>query len=77
MEINLGKILPTYRGTYDPSTTYTNLDIVSHKGNVYISIIPEHNGYQPDQWDNFWKVLVDLGIVKQQIKREILQELRG
>lgn len=51
MEINLGKILPIYRGTYDPDITYTNLDIVSHKGNVYISIIPDHHGYTPDQWD--------------------------
>lgn len=73
MEINLGKILPIYRGEYDNDTTYTNLDIVSHKGNVYISIIPDHHGYTPDQWDNIWKVLIDF----QALKEEIIAEIRG
>lgn len=35
--INIGRILPIFKGTYNSSTTYNKLDVVMYNGSSYVA----------------------------------------
>ena len=54
--LNLGKVRPVYKGTWDADTTYEAYDWVLYNGTAYIAITDAPAGYQPDSQAEVWGV---------------------
>lgn len=54
--LNLGKVRPVYKGTWDADTTYEAYDWVLYNGAAYIAITDAPAGYQPDSQAEVWGV---------------------
>ena len=52
--LNLGKVRPVYKGTWDADTTYEAYDWVLYNGAAYIAITDAPAGYQPDSQAEVW-----------------------
>lgn len=50
---NLGKILPNFRGEWDPTTNYEKLDVVYFEGSSYMAISDNINK-RPDENESDW-----------------------
>ena len=56
----IGKVLPTFTGTYDQEKKYTFLDVVLYKGSSYVCRI-DNAGQVPDGSSDSWVLLAKSG----------------
>ena len=54
--LNLGKVRPVYKGTYDAETAYESYDWVLYENIAYIALVDIPAGYQPDSHPEQWGV---------------------
>lgn len=54
--LNLGKVRPVYKGTYDAETAYEAYDWVLYENMAYIALVDIPAGYQPDSHPEQWGV---------------------
>ena len=52
-QINIGRILPIFKGDWDNSTTYSKLDVVLYNGCSWVATA-ENSGETPDTSANDW-----------------------
>ena len=60
-KIDLGRITPTYRGSYETNTSYNELDIVELNGSSYIAR-KSVTGVTPGTDDTSWGLIANKGI---------------
>ena len=60
-KIDLGRITPTYRGSYETNTSYNELDIVEFNGSSYIAR-KSVTGVTPGTEDASWGLIANQGI---------------
>ena len=59
-KIDLGKVAPTYRGSYETDTTYNELDVVEFNGSSYIAR-KSVTGVTPGTDDTSWGLIANKG----------------
>lgn len=58
MEHNIGKVIMQYRGRYNSSETYEDLDVVAHENKTFISLV-NNNKETPSEESTKWRLLCD------------------
>lgn len=56
MQINLGRVLPVFRGEWNSTATYTKLDIVYYGGSSYVAK-GVSTGKYPDSETTYWGIV--------------------
>ena len=79
-QINLGRILPVWKGEWKSSVTYEKLDIVYYAGSSYISIggagnIGKYPDVEPTYWAKMCKEGSFEGLTEEQLT-QMRQDLR-
>lgn len=70
---NLGRVLPIFKGEYDPSTTYENLDVVLYNGSSYVALNTTTNNLPTD--DNHWALVAMAGTLSPEQVDDIEQQV--
>lgn len=72
IKYNLGRVMPQYKGGYNPTTVYDEMDIVTYSGSSFISLAPENNGHTPTEGDNqYWGLIAKHGEREEMTPQEI------
>lgn len=61
IKVDIGKVAPTYRGSYETDTTYNELDVVEFNGSSYIAR-KSVTGVTPGIDDTSWGLIANKGI---------------
>ena len=59
-QINIGRILPIFKGDWDDSTIYTKLDVVLYGGSSWVATA-ENSGETPDTSATDWLMVAKRG----------------
>lgn len=57
----LGRVVPIYRGEYDPTEKYNTLDVVEFLGSSYVCLQDNTVTRQPDQHPDLWGLIARRG----------------
>lgn len=60
-KVDIGKVAPTYRGSYETDTTYDELDVVEFNGSSYIAH-KSVTGVTPGTDDTSWGLIANKGV---------------
>jgi len=58
---NLGRVVPKWRGGYDPNTTYDELDIVAYYGSSFVCLNNGTKGITPSEDGEAWGLVARRG----------------
>jgi len=70
---NLGRVLPIFKGEYNPTETYENLDVVLYNGSSYVAINTTTNNLPTDE--NHWVLLALAGNISPEQIAEVEQQV--
>lgn len=60
-QINIGRILPIFKGQWDSSTTYSKLDVVLQEGSSWVALRANTNVLPNLSNDSDWKMVAQKG----------------
>lgn len=70
---NLGRVLPIFKGEYDPTETYENLDVVLYNGSSYVALNTTTNNLPTDE--NHWVLVALAGTLSPEQIAEVEQQV--
>lgn len=70
---NLGRVLPIFKGEYDPTATYENLDVVLYNGSSYVALNTTTNNLPTDE--NHWAIVALAGTLSPEQIAEVEQQV--
>lgn len=59
-QYNLGRVLPIFKGNWNPTVSYTKMDVVYYSGNSYVALAPT-TGILPTN-TAFWQIVAARGV---------------
>ena len=76
---NLGRVLPIFKGEYNPTETYENLDVVLYNGSSYVAINTTTNNLPTDE--NHWAVVAMAGTLSPEqieyVEQQVIEYVQG
>ena len=76
---NLGRVLPIFRGEYDPTATYENLDVVLYNGSSYVALNTTTNNLPTDE--THWAIVAQAGTLSPDqiasIEQQVIEYVQG
>lgn len=55
---DIGQVIPNYRGRYNNTESYSDLDVVAHENKTFISLV-NNNKETPSEESTKWRLLCD------------------
>lgn len=76
---NLGRVLPIFKGEYNPTETYENLDVVLYNGSSYVAIDTTTNNPPTDE--NYWVIVAMAGTLSPEqieyVEQQVIEYVQG